>query len=64
MLIGYGSQYWKLEVTPSGEDDFAMVLSTPEAKVDFENNAHSAAIISSTLADEIGATTFGVLRKV
>ena len=64
MLIGYGSQYWKLEVTPSGEDDFAIVFSTPDAKVDFENNAHSAAIISLILVDETGVTTFGVLRKV
>jgi len=64
MLIGYGSQYWKLEVTPIGEESFAIVLSTPEAKVDFENNAHSAAIISLIFSEETGVTTFGVLRKV
>jgi hypothetical protein len=64
MLIGYGSQYWKLEVAPSGEDDFAIVFSMPEAKVDFEYNAHSATSISLIFVDEIGVTVFGVLRKV
>jgi hypothetical protein len=40
------------------------VLSTPEAKVDFVNSAHSAAINSLIFSGEIGATVFGVLRKV
>jgi hypothetical protein len=64
MLTGYGSQYWKLEVAPSGEESFAIVLSTPEAKVDFVNSSHSAAIISLIFSDEIGVTRLGVLRKV
>jgi hypothetical protein len=45
-------------------ESLAIVLSTPEAKVDFVNNAHSAAINSLIFSEETGVTTLGVLRKV
>jgi hypothetical protein len=64
MLIGYGSQCWKLEVTPSGELALAMVFSTPEAKVDLVKRSHSVASRLAIFSVESGVTTFGVLRKV
>ena len=54
MLIGCGSQYWKLEVTPNGELCFAISLSTPELNVEAEKRSHSEAINSATLFGSTG----------
>ena len=41
--IGYGSQCWKLEVTPSGNESKARLLSASDAFVFFVNKFHSSA---------------------
>ena len=41
--IGYGSQCWKLDVTPRGRELNARLLSTSDALVFFVKRSHSAA---------------------
>ena len=49
MLIGYGSQCWNDEVTPSGVECAARVFSTPDANVESRNLRHSLARSDSIL---------------
>jgi len=57
--IGYGSQYWKLEVTPRGSDWWARRLSEAEPLVFFEKSSHSAASIAATFSGDIGVDVVG-----
>jgi hypothetical protein len=62
--IGYGSQCWKLEVTPSGRDLLARRLSTFEAPVSLVNLSHSDASRELTFSDDIGLELPGTDLKV
>ena len=64
MLIGYGSQYWKEEVTPSGVECAAKVFSTPEAKVELRNLCHSLAKSASIFEAGTSLHFLEVLRNV
>jgi hypothetical protein len=59
---GYGSQCWKLEVTPSGKTLLACLLCSPEAGVCSWNFFHSA-LVSFFIRDSfIGVYLAGILR--
>ena len=64
MLIGYGSQCWKDEVTPSGVECAASVFSTPDANVESRNLRHSLASSDSILLAGTSLDFLAVLRKV
>jgi hypothetical protein len=64
MEIGYGSQCWKLEVTPRGSEENARLLSTSEPLVCFVKRSHSAARIEATFSGEIGVDVAGTRRYV
>jgi hypothetical protein len=59
MEIGYGSQCWKLEVTPRGIELNARLLSTSEAPVFLVKSFHSAASRAATFSGEIGVDVVG-----
>ena len=62
--IGYGSQCWKLDVTPRGSDENARLLSTSDAFVFFVKSSHSAARTAATFSGEIGVDEVGTRRYV
>jgi hypothetical protein len=62
--IGYGSQCWKLEVTPSGSEVKARLLSVSEALVFLVKSSHSAAKTAATFSEEIGVDVAGTRRYV
>jgi hypothetical protein len=64
MLIGYGSQCWNDEVTPSGVECSARVFSTPDANVESRNLRHSLAKSDSILLAGTSFDFLDVLRKV
>ena len=57
--IGYGSQCWKLEVTPRGIEECARLLSVAEALVFFVKSSHSAASNAATFSGDIGVDVVG-----
>ena len=61
--IGYGSQCWKLEVTPSGRAAKARLLSASDAFVFLVKSAHSAARTSATRSGETGFEVAGTYLK-
>ena len=64
MLMGYGSQCWKDEVTPSGVEWAARVFSTPDAKVESRNLRHSLASSDSIFEAGTSFDLLEVLRNV
>jgi hypothetical protein len=59
MEIGYGSQCWKLEVTPSGSELTARLLSAAEPLVFLVKRSHSAARTAATFSGDIGVDVVG-----
>jgi hypothetical protein len=57
--IGYGSQCWKLEVTPSGSDFIERALSVAEPLVFLVNSCHSEASKEATFSGDIGVDVAG-----
>ena len=62
--IGYGSQCWKLEVTPSGSDFMERALSACEPLVLLVNSCHSEASKEATFSGDIGVDVAGVDLKL
>lgn len=62
--IGYGSQCWKLEVTPKGSDFFERTLSDRDPLVDFVNNSHSDANKEAIFSGETGDDVVGTNLKL
>jgi len=62
--IGYGSQCWKLDVTPNGNALNERRLSSALLPVPFVNNSHSCLRISSTRFGSIGTEVDGTNRNV
>ena len=57
--IGYGSQCWKLDVTPRGSDWWARALSEAEPLVFLEKSSHSAESTEATFSGDIGLDDVG-----
>lgn len=62
--IGYGSQCWKLEVTPKGRDFFERTLSARDPLVDLVNVSHSEASKEATFSGETGVDVVGTNLKL
>jgi len=57
--IGYGSQCWKLDVTPKGKDLKERQLSSALLPVLLVNSSHSCLRIASTLCGSTGTDVEG-----
>src|SRR3954462_7773027 len=64
MEIGYGSQYWNDDVTPSGSVSLARLFCVPEAAVDPVKRSHSAASSCSARPAATGVDFSGSHRWV
>jgi len=62
--IGYGSQCWKLEVTPSGSDLNERALSASDFLVFFVKRSHSDANSEAIFSEGTGFEFSGTNRKV
>ncbi len=62
--IGYGSQYWNDEVTPSGSVRLARTLCSPEPVVDCVKRSHSAATRVAARSWSTGRKLTGRWRRV
>jgi hypothetical protein len=64
MEIGYGSQCWKLEVTPSGSDLNERALSASDFFVFLVKRSHSCASNEATFSEGTGFEFSGTNLKV
>ena len=62
--IGYGSQCWKDDVTPSGSERLARTLCSAEAGVEAAKRSHSPASSAATRSGSSGVDEEGKVRQV